>query len=86
MKRLNYYQVHRNKRPRRFKEKKGNVLHAKLASVALNSFAKHAIIVSSQFESIIDKQIAVLRNVQSHAIKVSNIIKGEKANRYLKTK
>ena len=84
MKRLNYYQVHKNKKPKNFKNKKLNFLKIQLSLIAMQSFSQHAIIVSQQFKSVAEKSLAVLDNVKNHADAVQNLFKKEKANRYLR--
>lgn len=84
MKRLNYYQVHKNKKPKKFKNKKLNFLKIQLSLIAMQSFSQHAIIVSQQFKSVAEKSLAVLDNVKNHADAVQNLFKKEKANRYLR--
>ena len=83
MKRLNYYQVHKNKKPKKFKNKKLNFLKIQLSLIAMQSFSQHAIIVSQQFKSVAEKSLAVLDNVKNHADAVQNLFKKEKATRYL---
>ena len=77
MKRLNYYQVHKNKKPKKLKAKKPNFLQIQLALIAMQSFAKHAIIVSQQFSSVAEKSLAVLNNVINHAEAVQICIKNK---------
>ncbi len=84
MKRLNYYQVHKNKKPKKFKNKKLNFLKIQLSLIAMQSFSQHTIIVSQQFKSVAEKSLAVLDNVKNHADAVQNLFKKEKANRYLR--
>ena len=81
MKRLNYYQVHKNKKPKKFKNKKLNFLKIQLSLIAMQSFSQHAIIVSQQFKSVAEKSLAVLDNVKNHADAVQNLFKKEKAKK-----
>ena len=83
MKRLNYFQVHKNKKAKRLKNKKPSYLQIQTALIAMQSFTQHAIIVSQQFNSVAEKSLAVLENVKNHADAVQNLFKKEKANRYL---
>jgi hypothetical protein len=86
MKRLNYYQVHKNKKPKRLKNKKPSFLQIQSALIAMQSFTQHAIIVSNKFSSVSEKSLAVLENVKNHADAVKNLFKKEKTNRYLQRK
>ena len=83
MKKLNYYQVHKNKKPKKLKNKKPSKIMIESAIIAMQSFAQHAIIVSQNFNSIADKSLTVLENVKNHADAVQNLFKKEKATRYL---
>ena len=84
MKRLNYFEVHKNKRPRKLKNKKPNYFQIRSALIAMESFRNHAIIVSQQFKSVAEKSLAIVENVKNHANAVSNLIKKEKSTRYLR--
>ena len=84
MKRLNYFEVHKNKRPRKLKNKKPNYFQIQSALIAMESFRNHAIIVSQQFKSVAEKSLAIVENVKNHANAVSNLIKKEKSTRYLR--
>lgn len=75
MKRLNYFQVHKNKKP--------SYLQIKSAIIAMQSFSQHAIIVSKSFKSVAEKSLAILENVKNHADAIKNVEKKEKAIRYL---
>jgi len=83
MKKLNYYQVHKNKKPKKLKVRKPSKLMIESAIIAMQSFSQHAIIVSQQFKSVAEKSLAVLENVKNHADAVQNLFKKEKATRYL---
>jgi hypothetical protein len=83
MKRLNYFQVHKNKKPKKLKNRKPSYLQIQSALIAMKSFSQHAMIVSQQFNSVAEKSLAVLENVKNHADAVQNLFKKEKANRYL---
>ena len=84
MKRLNYYQVHKNKNPKKLKIKKPSFLKIQLSLIAMQSFSQHAIIISQHFKSVEEKSLAVLKNVKNHVDAVQNLFKKEKANRYLR--
>ena len=84
MKRLNYYQVHKNKKPKKLKNKKPSYLQIQSALIAMESFRNHAIIVSQQFKSVAEKSLAVFENVKNHADAVQNLFKKEKSTRYLR--
>lgn len=75
MERLNYYQVHKNKKPKKLKNKKPSYLQIQFAIIAMESFRNHAIIVSQQFNSLVEKSLAVVENVKNHAEAISNLIK-----------
>ena len=83
MKRLNYFQVHKNKKPKKLKNRKPSFLQIQSAIIAMKSFSQHAMIVSQQFNSVAEKSLAVLENVKNHADAVQNLFKKEKATRYL---
>ena len=83
MKRLDYFQVHKNKNPKKLKNIKPSYLQIQSAIIAMQSFSQHAIIVSQNFKSVAEKSLAVLENVKNHADAVQNLFKKEKANRYL---
>jgi len=84
MKKLNYFQVHKNKKPKRLKNRKPSYLQIQSAIIAMQSFSKHAMIISQQFNSVVEKCLAVLENVKNHANAVENLFKKEKATRYLR--
>jgi hypothetical protein len=83
MKRSNYYEVHKNKKPKRLLRKKPNLLVLKSAIISMQSFAQHAIIVSQNFNSMTEKSIAVFENVKKHAEALSDLYKINKPQRYL---
>jgi hypothetical protein len=83
MKRLNYFQVHKNKKPKKLKNRKPSYLQIQSALIAMKSFSQHAMIVSQQFNSVAEKSLAVLENVKNHADAVQNLFKKEKATPYL---
>jgi hypothetical protein len=85
MKRLNYFQVHKNKNPKRLKNRKPSYLQIQSAIIAMKSFSQHAMIVSQQFNSVAEKSLAVLENVKNQANAVQNLFKKEKATRYLRS-
>jgi hypothetical protein len=85
MERLNYYQVHKNKKPKRLKSKKVNLLSLKLAVLAMESFAHHAMICSKQFNSVTNKSLAIVQNTINIANAAAKLAIAEKKNRYLKT-
>lgn len=84
MKRLNYFQVHKNKKPKRLKNRKPSYLQIQSALIAMQSFSQHAIMVSQSFNSVAEKSLAVLENVKNHADAVQNLLKKEKSTRYLR--
>lgn len=75
MKRLNYYQVHKNKSPKKLKNKNTNFLKAQLSLIAIQSFTQQAIIISQQFNSAFEKSLAIIENVKNHAEAVQNLYK-----------
>ena len=83
MKRLNYFQVHKNKKTKKLKNRKPSFLQIQSAIIAMKSFSQHAMIVSQQFNSVAEKSLAVLENVQNHADAVQHLFKKEKATPYL---
>jgi hypothetical protein len=85
MKRLNYYQVHKNKKPRLLKKRKPSLLVLKYAIIAMQSFSQHAIIVSQNFNSIVDKSLAILENVKNHAEAINNLHKTHEHSRRTRT-
>lgn len=84
MKRLNYYQVHKNKKPKKIGRKKVNVLQLKLALIHMQSFAQHSLIVSQSFNSIAEKSFAIIGNNINHANAVLKVLKEERKNSYIK--
>ena len=84
MKRLNYLQVHKNKKPKTLKNRKPSYLQIQSAILAMQSFAQHAIIVSQPFKNIAEKTLAVVENVKNQAEAIRNLYKKEKATRYLR--
>lgn len=83
MKKLNYFQVHKNKKAKKLKNRKPSYLQIQSAIIAMQSFSQHAIIVSQNFTSIADKSLAVLENVKNQAEAIQNLFKKEKSTRYL---
>lgn len=75
MKKLNYLQVHKNKKPKKVKNRKPSYLKIQSAIIAMKSFAQHAIIISQNFNSIADKSIAILENAKNHADAINNLTK-----------
>jgi hypothetical protein len=86
MKRLNYFQVHKNKKPKKLKNRKLSYLQIQSAIIAMESFRNHAIIVSQQFKSVAEKSLAVVENVKNHAEAISNLIKKTDARTSSQTK
>jgi hypothetical protein len=72
MKKLNYYQVHKNKKPRKRIKKRVNLVVLKTAIITMNYIHKHAIIISQQFKSVGEKQLAVIDSVQNLAKSLAN--------------
>jgi hypothetical protein len=85
MKRLNYYQVHKNKKPRLLKRKNPSLLVIQSAIIAMQSFAQHAIIASQNFNSIAEKSVAVLENVINHAEAINKLHKTHEHSRRTRT-
>ena len=86
MKKLNYHQVHKNKKPKKLKNRNPSYLQIQSAIIAMQSFSQHAIIVSQKFKSVAEKSLAVVENVKNHADAVQNLFKKEKASNYLRQK
>ena len=84
MKKLNYFQVHKNKKAKKLKNRKPSYLQIQSAIIAMQSFSQHAIIVSQNFTSIADKSLAVLENVKNQAEAIQNLLKKEKSTCYLR--
>lgn len=84
MKKLNYFQVHKNKKAKKLKNRKPSYLQIQSAIIAMQSFAQHAIIVSQPFRNIAEKSLAVLENVKNQAEAIQNLLKKEKSTRYLR--
>ncbi len=84
MKKLNYFQVHKNKNPKKLKNRKPSYLQIQSAIIAMQSFAQHAIIVSQPFKNIAEKSLAVVENVKNQAEAIQNLFKKEKSTRYLR--
>ena len=83
MKKLNYYQVHKNKKPKKLKNRKPSYFQIQSAIIATQSFAQHAIIISQPFKNIAEKSLAVVENVKNQAEAIQNLLKKEKSTRYL---
>jgi hypothetical protein len=77
MKRQNYYQVHKNKKPKKLRKSNPSRFVIQVAIISMQSFAQHAIIVSQQFNSVIEKTLAVVENVKNHAEAISNLTKNK---------
>lgn len=75
MKRQNYYQVHKNKKPKKHLKSKPNRFIIQAAVLAMQSFVKHTIIVSQRFNSMAEKSLAVVENVKNYAEAISNLTK-----------
>ena len=84
MKKLNYFQVHKNKNPKKLKNRKPSYLQIQSAIIAMQSFAQHAVIVSQPFKSIAEKSLAIVENVKNQAEAIQNLYKKEKSTRYLR--
>ena len=84
MKKLNYFQVHKNKKAKKLKNRKPSYLQIKSAIIAMQSFTQHAIIVSQPFKSIAEKSLAIVENVKNQAEAIQNLYKKEKSTRYLR--
>jgi hypothetical protein len=83
MKRLNYFQVHKNKKPKKLKNKKVNKLGLNVLLIGMHSFVQHEIIVSQQFKNISEKQLAILNNVKNTANAIQKIFNEQKKIKYL---
>lgn len=86
MKKLNYFQVHKNKKPKRLKVRRISKLTIESGIIAMEYFRNHAIIVSQQFKSVAEKSLSVLENVKNQADAVQNLFKKEKAISYMRQK
>lgn len=86
MKKLNYFQVHKNKKPKKLRKSKPNWFVIQSAIISMQSFAQHAIIVSQSFKSIAEKSLAIVENVINHAEAISNLIKNTNARTSRQTK
>jgi hypothetical protein len=85
-KRLNYYSVHKNKKTKRLRREKPNILGLKSIIISMQSFSQYAIISSQNFNSMAEKSIAILENVKNHAEALRNLYTQESKQRYLKQK
>lgn len=85
MKRLNYYQVHKNKKPVNRKQKisLNNTLLFRLKMIQRFSFVQNQIIVSQCYKSSAEKSLTVSNNVIETADLISNTFKDQKKQRYL---
>ena len=85
MKRLNYYQVHKNKKPvnRKVKRSYNDKLFFKLKTIERFSFVQSKIIISQCYKSTAEKALAVANNVIETANLISKAFKDQKKQRYL---
>jgi hypothetical protein len=87
MKQNNYYEIHKNKKPkRRLQRRKINSLSLMLLSSSMVSIAQHATIVSQHFNSVAEKSLAVFENITKQAQNIHKIISNHKKNKYLTIK
>ncbi|WP_123923465.1 hypothetical protein [Flavobacterium tructae] len=74
MKRFNYYQVHKNKKPKRIKKPQHKVSHIPLIAIILaNTAINVAIIQSSPFLDLVSKRIKILSNVIESAAAIIDV-------------
>ncbi len=76
-KKKNYYQVHKNKKPKKLKRKKPNLLVLKSNIISMQSSIQHAIIVSQNFpqsfNSVNEKTKLISDNVINCAKALGNL-------------
>ena len=88
MKRLNYYQVHKNKKPlkRKAEINKFSTLSVKLGLIALNSAMQLKIIesqVSKTKNGQLIKKVECIKVIKETANAMANVFKYQKKQRYL---
>jgi len=86
MKKLNYYQVHKNKKPKRNllkRRRKPNLLVFQMAVLQAHSYAQTQIIASQPFQSLGEKALMVAKNIVATADAMANVAKNYKKKDYL---
>lgn len=75
MKRLNYYQVHKNKKPKRLKKPHRKLSHIPLIAVIMATTAVNiAFIQTSPFLDLISKRLNMLNTVVDAAFAIVDVI------------
>ena len=82
MKRLNYYQAHKNKKPKRLKKPKINLFATKAAIINSHFFMQHSIIVSQQFNTLAEKTLAIAKNIINRSEAIIELFRETKKNNY----
>lgn len=72
MKRLNYFQVHKNKKPKKLKAKKITKRMLECAILAMKSFVQHSIIASHHFNLIAEKSQSMFEHIVNMAEAIAN--------------
>jgi hypothetical protein len=88
MKKLNYYQVHKNKKnkkPKKLENKKPSYFQIQSDLIAMKSFLQHNIIVSQPFKSIPEKALAVAQNAINQAIEIKNLRNKINSTKYMRS-
>lgn len=83
MKRQTYFQVHKNKNPKRLKKKKPNLLALKTVLTLMQSVVQCSIISSQSINTFANKVISLSNVVINCAEQISNLNKEHKAKKYL---
>lgn len=83
MKRQNYFQTHKNKRPKRLKKRKLNLLAIKSIVITMQALAQNAIVCATQFKSVAEKTLNIVQNTVNHAEAISSLYKTERKYKYL---
>lgn len=78
MKRLNYWQVHKNKKPKKRIRKKYSRLNALISIITAQGLIRHSIIASQLFTSKVDKVIALANNTIDTYNEIEKTIKTRK--------
>ena len=78
MKRLNYFQVHKNKKPKKRIRKNYSRLNALLSIITAQGLIQHLIIASQQFNSMAHKIIALAENTINTYNAIQKTIKNKK--------
>lgn len=83
MRRLNYWEVHKNKLPKGLRQRKLNKTAIMMSIMSAQAIAQHSIIVAQTFKTVAEKALAVAQNTIKFAEAITNLHRKEKANRYL---